>query len=656
MSGIAGRSQGLGRRPTATTSGRVVRVLTRMVAVLLASLAGSCLLAQESAVPDYSGSERDQVPGQFRWRVEDIYPDEATWRADLVRARFEADTLVSLLKDLTSSPRQMAVFLERYEKLSRLDAKLGLWPSLQHQTHLTDAHYQDLESEARRFSVDLSTVAASMDAAILALGEVRIQVALREEPRLEPYRAILQGALRKQGHVRSDEVEEAIAGVDLFGDGPGTAAYFLLNVDLPRPEAVLPGGTRVPLDRANRDRLLWSADPAERRAAHEAAVSGRKQFENTFAALADMSVKRDLFRARAHRFPDCLSAELFEYDVEPGVYRNLVESVRSNLEPYHRYLRLRARILGLKELHPYDAFLPAVPEARLSFTFDEARSLIEESTSPLGRGYAGLVREAFDGRWLDVYPHKDKAGLGSATSGYGVHPYVLLNYRGDFFELITVAHELGHAIAFAAAERGQPFATAQASWFLSEIPSTLNEVLLMQHLAAASSDDRTRLALLAEMVDRLSTLLFFSANGAEFELAIHEQVEGGGTLSAEWLNAKHLELARHYCGHGEGAMVVDDYVQTEWIHPNLFFAPFQSYFYVAGTVTSLAFAEEIWRGSDGAGERYLAFLEAGSSKPPSALLRDAGVDLGTPDAVVRALRVYSRLVDQLEVALDRLEK
>ena len=615
---------------------------------------GSSVFAGEAAVPDYSQADRSQVPEESRWRVEDVYPSEQAWHVDLTRARRDLDTLRSMGRTWTSSPENMAAFLERYENLFRLDAKLSLWPFLEQQTHLTDGRFQDLGGEAKQFSVDFKAVVAPMDAEIIRLGREVVENRLSTEPGLAPYRALLYEALRKKNHVLSGEAEKVVAETGLFSDGPGTAAYYLMNVDLPTPEVIMPDGSRAPLDPARSDHLLRSKDPLERRAACETAAANQKQFENTFAALADMSVKRDLFRARVRGFEDCLSAELFQYDVDPSTYRNLVETLGMNLEPYHRYLRIRARMLGLKELHPYDRFLPAVPGVHPEFTFGDARSLIEESTAPLGPEYAALAGQAFEKRWLDVYPHKDKAGLGSATSGFGVHPYVLLNYGGDFFDLITVAHELGHALSFAIAEQAQPFATAQASWFLSEVPSTLNEILLMNHLVAAQKDDRIKAAMLAEMIDRLSLLLFFSAQGAEFEQAIHQQVESGATLSAEWLDAKQLELTRRYCGHAEGAMVVDDYVQSDWIHPNLFFAPFQSYFYIVGAVTALALADGIWSGAESGSQKYMAFLEAGSSRPPTLLLREAGMDLGGPEPILRALSAYDRLVDQLEATLDKI--
>jgi oligoendopeptidase F len=402
--------------------------------------------------------------------------------------------------------------------------------------------------------------------------------------------------------------------------------------------------------------MLTSADARERRAAHEGAVANRHRFADSFAALMDMGAKRDLFQARSHRHPDCLSAELARYDVEPAVYLNLVQTIRDHLEPYHRYLRLRARLLHLDELHPADAFLPTVDGDPPRFTFAEARALVQESTRPLGPEYAARVRAAFDGGWMDVYPAPDKAEWGSAMTGPGVHPYVLLNYGGEFFDLLTVTHELGHALSFDLAARAQPFATADFPWFLSELPSTCNEVLLLQYLADRAADDRMRLVWLTESVERLNTLLFYRTQGADFQLAVHRHVEAGGTLSAEWLDEKQLELTRHYCGHEQGVMRVDDYVRSEWIRPNMLFAPFQDYFYVVGTVASLAIADRIHEEGPSAGRRYVAFLEAGSSHPPLTLLREAGVDLDTTEPILRALRFYDRLVSRMEAIADRLER
>jgi len=135
---------------------------------------------------------------------------------------------------------------------------------------------------------------------------------------------------------------------------------------------------------------------------------------------------------------------------------------------------------------------------------------------------------------------------------------------------------------------------------------------------------------------------------AEFQLACHRHVEDGGTLSPSWLNEKYLGLYRHYHGHERSIMVVDDFMMHRWNHPNLFFAPYQSYYYVVGSVVSLAFLDAIEREGEPAVRRYMNFLKAGGSRPVMDILREAGIDLETPEPVLNALNRLDQMVIRLE--------
>ena len=605
-------------------------------------------------IPNYSQSERSAVLEAFRWRFEDIYPSAPVWRADVVEATKNLAQLEAMAKDWVSSPPQMAECLELHEALSARLAKLSGYAFLQSQVQWSNTEFQNMSSEANRLLVDLAAKTGRLEADVLRLGQKRLETSLESEPRLKPFRVFLRRALKKKDHILSQEAEDVASMVKLFSGGSKTASDLLRDFDMPEPEAALPDGSKLSLDGANRRKLASSTNAAERKAADEARGANLKRFENTFAALLDMSVKKDFFEAKIHRFSDCLSAELFPYDVDPDVYRNLVSSVKARLEPYHRFLRLRKKILGLAELHPYDSWLQTAAGSPPRFSFGDARRLVLESASPLGSEYSALVRRAFEERWFDVYGHKDKAGiLGSASPVYGVHPFICLDFRGSFFDLITVAHELGHGLNFFLAEQAQPFAAADPVWFATEIPSTFHEILLMKSLLERPGDDRRKLELLSAFLERLNVLLFFSAQHADLQLAAHEHVEKGGTLSPEWLNAKQLELARHYLGHDKGVMAVDDYIQSDWNHPNMFFAPFQGYFYVVGAVTSLALDDKLRKDGETA-RKYIAFLSAGSSRPIMDALRELGVDLSTPKPVEEALAMYDRLVGEMETLAGRV--
>jgi len=607
-------------------------------------------------IPDYSQTERDKVPEALRWRIEDLYPDVEAWRADLATARTELESLASMAGDWTSSPQRMADFLERYEGLVTRGGRLHFYATLQTETGQTHPEFRSMLGEAGRFFADMTARLAFVDAGILRMGRAGVEERLKAEPRLGPYRVLFEEILRKSDHVRSEEVEEVIAMVEPVTGALSTASSLLLYSDLPRPEAVLPDGTRVVLDKAEERRLRRSEDAAERRTAAEANASNRRRYENTFAVLLDGAVNRDVLEARVRRHPDALTAELFGYGVDPAVYRNLVRTVRGNLGPLHRLLKLRKKMLGLREMHYHDVSLPVVPGSERRIPFEEARRLVEEATAPLGAEYAALLRRAFEERWLDVYPHKDKNPGGSCNFTHGAHPYVLLNFRGTVFDTRTVAHELGHALNYHLASTSQPFAAAVPSWFLSEVPSNFNEILLMERQRAAADDDRVRLEVLSDLLDMLYFSIYHVTLWAEFDLAIHERVEQGGTLTPEWLNERYLELVRHYYGHDRGITVVEDWVQSEWIEVSHFHRRYAAYLYAVGVVTSLSMADSVLKGGAPEARRYLEFLKAGGSRPPLDLLRDAGVDLTGPGPVKRALAVFDRMVGEMEKASERAMK
>jgi oligoendopeptidase F len=615
----------------------------------------SAQAAQPPSIPNYTAVARDQVPEAFRWRIEDIYPNVDAWKADLAQARKDLERLGKMEKIWIRSASGMADFLDTLRSAKLKAGKLQAYASLQSQTHAGEATFKDLEGEGNELAVALTTSVASADAGILRLGPKKVETFLGEERRLLPYRAQLDQALRRAGHILSDEAEQVLAETGLFSGGAQSAAMTLQRMESPRREATLPDGSKVNLAGPAYWKLAQSKDPKERRAADEGIVSDVKPLENTFAALLDTCVKKDFFEARARRHSNCLAAEVFPHQMDPAVVRNLVASLKANLGPYHRYLRLKKRILGLQEAHHYDLAQPIVPGPRLRFPYEDARKMTQEATAILGPEYAALMKRAFEERWVDVYGHQGKLGFGSLTAVLGVHPFLLLDYRGSFFDFITVAHELGHGMQYVLSEQHQPYSAAEPPYLLTEVPSTFNEILLVHHLFEQTLDNRTKLAVLVEFLDRLEILLVFDARVAELENAMHAHVEKGGTLTAEWLNTRFLAIARDYYGHDQGIILVDDYVKNNWNYSNTFSDTFRGYKVLLATVASLAMTDQVLKGGEPEARRYMDFLKAGCSKPSLDILKDAGVDLSQPETVAAAMRAFDGLVDQMEALQAKLE-
>ena len=375
-----------------------------------------------------------------------------------------------------------------------------------------------------------------------------------------------------------------------------------------------------------------------------------KAYERTFGVSLDAQVRRDLFFARSRRYRDALAAALDNNNVPESVYRMLIAEANRALPTLHRIFKLRGRLLGIEEQKYYDIYPSVVPSLDAEFPIERGRQLVKEAVRPLGEEYAEVVERGFFSRWMDVYPRTGKrSGAYSNGAAYDVHPYVLMNYNDDYESVSTLAHEWGHALHSYLANEAQPFPTANYSIFIAEVASTFNEALLMEKMLGEAKSDDERLMLLGSYLETVRGTFFRQAMFAEFELAIHEVVERGEALTGARLSQMYGDLLRRYHGHDAGVVEIDDRYTVEWAYIPHFYYNYYVYQYATSLAASALFAEDVLAGKAGARDRYLGLLESGGSAYPYQLLRDAGVDLASPEP-------YRALEKRANWAVDEIEK
>ena len=288
------------------------------------------------------------------------------------------------------------------------------------------------------------------------------------------------------------------------------------------------------------------------------------------------------------------------------------------------------------------------------YGWESAKRLIVEHLSPLGEKYTSRLDHALNAGWVDVYPHQGKrSGAYVNGSVYDVHPYMLLNHQDDYSSTSTAAHEAGHLMQSWYSNEAQPYATADYAIFVAEVASTVNEVIFLKNMVAVAEDDEARLALLGRFLDGLRGTVFRQTQFAEFELAIHETAERGEPLTGESMDAIYRDLLKKYHGHDQGVMEIDEHYTAEWAFVPHFHYNFYVYQYATSYVSAIALAEGILEERPGALDRYLAFLKAGSTKPPVELLQDAGVDMTSPEPIRAAMRLMNEVMDRIDEILDR---
>jgi oligoendopeptidase F len=416
----------------------------------------------------------------------------------------------------------------------------------------------------------------------------------------------------------------------------------------------LNSGRVVKVDQARYAELRTSHDRHDRQAAMSTFFQALGSFGRTFGTTMNSNIQKALFYAKARKYNTTLESALDRPNIPISVYMRLIEGVTRNLPTFHRYLRLRKRMMVISDdLHYYDLYAPLVASVDLRYSPDEAEQLVMAASSPLGTDYVSVLQRAFSERWLDWYPAEGKrSGAYSNGGAYDVHPYILLNYLGQYNDVSTLAHELGHTMHSYYSNKTQPYPLADYPTFVAEVASTFNEALLIDYMLKRIKDQPTRLSLLGSHLENIKATVFRQTQFAEFEMRMHEMALRGEPVTGEALAKLYITITKQYYGHDQGVVVVDDYVTHEWSYIPHFYSDFYVFQYATSFTAAQMLATRVLEGDTATTERYLTFISSGGSKYPIDLLKEAGVDMTTDEPLEVTIQTMNRVMDEIETLLN----
>jgi oligoendopeptidase F len=615
-------------------------------------IAFATALASASGHPFAQERDRTKIPDKFKWNLADLYPSEEAWRTAKARVVAEIPELKSFRGSLGSSAARLA---DALEMLSRLNKELGrtyVYASMLSDQDTRVSKYQGMQQEMIQVGAQLGAEAAYIEPELLKVDRATIDKFVAQEARLKPYRLYLDDIQRRRPHTRTDAEEKLLATAAVITSGPSTIYGVFSDADFPYPSVTLSDGKTVTLDSSAFSIYRTVPNREDRQKVMSAFFGALGKYRGTFGATLSSQIQSDIFVAQAREYPSALEAALDGPNIPTSVYTRLVDGVNKHLPTFHRYLKLRQKMMGVSELHYYDLYAPLVASADLNYTPEEAEKHVLAALRPLGTDYTGVVSRAFNERWIDLLPNEGKrSGAYSNGGAYDVHPFMLLNYNGKYTDVSTLAHELGHTMQSYYSNKSQPFATASYPIFVAEVASTFNEALLIDYMLKNIKDDAAKLSLLGNYLEGIKSTVFRQTQFAEFELRAHEMAEKGQALTGEALDKLYAEMTRKYYGHDQGVTVVDDYVAHEWAFIPHFYRTYYVFQYATSFTASAALSEKVMAGDAAATQRYLAFLNAGGSKYPIDLLKDAGVDMTTDEPLELTMKKMNRVMDEMEKLL-----
>jgi oligoendopeptidase F len=592
--------------------------------------------------------DRSEIPEADTWDLTPLFETEEEYRRTFSELRESYPKILASKGRLGDSADTLLACLEYDKQLEQIAERLGHYASLKNSEDSSNDQNLSRRAELTNLLTKVREAASYINPEIQAIPNEKFQRFLND-PKLADWKISLSRLRRYKPHTLSEPEERLLAlGAPVLGGHSDTFSQ-LTNVDMKFGVLTTRDGQEVALSQSTYLSFLHNQDRDLRRRAFHQFYQEFEDHKFSLSSALASSIRADVFSAKIRNYPSALHASLFGDNMPVEVYSNLISTVRKNLPVLHEYYDLRRALLKIEDIHQYDTFVPLVPEVQANVDFDEAIDLVIQALSPLGAEYVETLRNGLRSRWVDRYETKGKRSGAFSSSSYGNPPYILMNYRKDVFsDVFTLAHEAGHSMHSWFAQKHQLFQDYGYPIFLAEVASTFNEELLTHHFLERAQDTAMRAYLIDRQIEDVRQVLFRQTMFAEFEKRTHEIEEAGGPLTLNVFCQLYREMLEAYFGP---RFSIDDELNIECLRIPHFYSAFYVYKYATGISAAIALADRVLKGGGAELGAYLDFLKSGGAKFPIDTLRDAGVNMQSPDPIESAMKLFQNRMGQLSELL-----
>jgi oligoendopeptidase F len=599
-----------------------------------------------------ASAANDAANPAYQWDLADLYASPAAWTEAHDKAKARIQSLDKLSGTLGKNADSMFKALDAISREQKDLARLATYASLKRDENVKIAVNAERFQQVQSLAVLLGSKTAWVGPEIIAIGPKRVHEFLAaSKPLKARFDFFLDNTLRGRDHTLSAEGEQLMASAGEVLAQPDNIFSQLVNGELPFRTVTLSDGQTVKIDQAAYEKYRQVPNRDDRKKVFDAFFGTLTGLQGTLGATLNTQVLAEELDARVRHYPNALADATFADNMPETVYRTLVAEANAGLPTLHRYLKMRKTALGIDGPLGYQDMYPSIfPGAKAHYTVDQMKQIsLAVANEAYGPEYADLLKRGFAQRWMDLFPREGKAnGAYMNGSAYDVHPYLLFNNHDDYMSLSTFLHEWGHAVHTMLATKAQPFEKSSYSTFIAETASIGNEMVLSDYMVRHAATDAEKIQLLGEDLERIRQTFFRQTMFAEFQLAIHEEVEQGRALSGQRMSDLYCGIVKKYYGDAQGVTKIDPAYCVEWAYIPHFYYGFYVYQYATSMVGAAWMSDEIAHAGAPARARFLDLLKAGGSDYPYALYKKAGLDMATPAPYRALVARMGRDMDQIE--------
>lgn len=590
--------------------------------------------------------KREEVPVELTWKLEDLFQTPADWEAEIAAIEAELSSFLPYKGRLHESASTLLECLELQEKLIMKLILVVVYAQLKQSGDGTDPINQANASIIGNLRSKVDATLSFIKSEIILIEEETIQSYLREDG-LKPFEKTLLDILGEKKYRLSPETEEVLAALGTVHDAPYAIYQTSKLADMQFKSIEDEDGNELPNSFALfEDRYEFSPDTHTRRKAYDSFVETLDNYKNTFATTYATEVKKQVTLAKLRGYESVTDMLLQPQQVTTEMYNNQLDIIQKELAPHmRRYANLKKKVLGLDELRFCDLKAPLDPDFNPQTTYEEASEVILEALKVMGPEYSEIMRKGLTERWVDLADNIGKGTGAFCSSPYGSHPFILITWTDTMRGAFVLAHELGHAGHFYLANKNQRIMNTRPSTYFVEAPSTMNEMLLGDHLLSSTTNPQMKRWVVLQLLGTYYHNFVTHLLEGEYQRRVYALAEQGTPLTAKVLCEVKGNVLSEFWGD---SVVLDEGASLTWMRQPHYYMGLYPYTYSAGLTASTAMSQMIKEEGQPAVDRWLEVLKAGGTKKPLDLLKHAGIDMSQPEPIKKAVAYVGSLIDILE--------
>ena len=560
-----------------------------------------------------------------------------------------ADEFVRIYKGKINSPdfsaKELVGLIRKHEKfIADLD-ELTLYTNRLYDGDQNEPLAKGLKTTIDNFETKIRTKITFIDLEIGNLIKERGDII--EDPILEGYEQYLRKFKRHVPHLLSEVEEQLILEKDQFGVKAWSdlqsewlnSRVYIVNVE----------GEEKSLSYGKANSLLTHPDRNTRISANKS-IYGTLGKEEIVYSTALKNIFNDWLKITERRkYVNPMHQSLIANDTTPEIIDNLMNTIEKNAGVYQRYLKLKAKILGVPKLSCADIYAPLPNAPNKARSWEETKELILEAYRRFDNIFESLVRDMYERNHIDAAVRKGKKNGGYCDTWYnGKTCYILMSFTGVLREIYILAHEFGHAIHGSMASKEQTIFNLHPGANVAETASIFGELLLTDLLLSKADSDEEKKAILAEILDGAGQAAFQVSARVWFEQSLYDAIKNKETLDGK-------TISKYWCAgrdkiYGESVEWFEE-MDWEWaMKPHYYFPNFRFYNYPY--VYAQLFVYALYQKYKTEGKEFIPkfkeLLSAGGSLSTEELSKIVGLDVTKPDFWNLGIKQYEDFVDQLE--------